>query len=93
MAGTVTSIATRNPMQRLLSLLTDEQEKAERFGTQLPETAWFYVCELESRLPELRLLIDTVADEAVKLTAEHLGDILSAAKEAITAHSPTPTAA
>ncbi|KIC68732.1 hypothetical protein [Pseudarthrobacter phenanthrenivorans] len=96
MAGTVTSIATRYPTERLLTvlnLLADEQVKAECFGTPLPDTAWFYVCELESRLPELRLLLDTVAEEDPKLTVEHLNDILIAAEAAIETHSPAPTAA
>lgn len=93
MAGTVTSIATRYPIHTLLRVLADEQVKAECFGTPLPKGVWPYVCELEDQLPELRLLIDTMADEDVKLTAVHLNDILIAADEAIAAHAPTPTAA
>ncbi|WP_018771461.1 hypothetical protein [Arthrobacter sp. 162MFSha1.1] len=93
MAGTVTKISTRYRTETLLTRLADEQVRAECFGTPLPDIAWFYVCELESRLPELRLLLDTVAEEDAKLTVDHLNDILIAAEEAIEAHSPTPTAA
>lgn len=92
MEATVTSIASRYDTQTLIDLLADQQVKAECYGTPLPRTAWFYVCDLEERLPGLGPLLEAVAEDGA-LTVQQLNGILITAEEAIEAHTPSPTAA
>ncbi|HEX9227879.1 MAG TPA: hypothetical protein VF885_14850 [Arthrobacter sp.] len=87
MAGSaVSNIFSPHSTATLLTLLANSQVEAECFGTPLSGSAWHMVCELETRLPELRLFLDEVTDDG-SLTVEHLNGILMAAEEALDARA------